>query len=368
MKKLFYFIYKIFFSLGRLLPAKGNLVCLVSPHNAFLNDSLGEMKKEIERRGGYTLRFVLGSDIKGKTSLMRVLSFFTSGAVNLARAKYIYLNDNFMPMASLNFRKGTVITQLWHGEGALKKICLDLDLPEKTVKLEKKIFSKYTYIITSSKSVVPVWAKAFGKDESAVLPLGSPRTDAFFRVTNSISDREAFDCLYPGCRGKKLVLYAPTFRDDPGLDREIPSHFDAYTFNLAFGEEYALLTRLHPQVHSSSFGEGVTDVTDYPDIAGLLRLVDVLITDYSSVFMDYVLLDKPCIFYAYDLEAYSALRPFYGDYECTVPGPVVRSFDELLTVMRTVGVDEEKYARFKEYHLGSCDGKSAARVADATLK
>ncbi len=368
MKKLFYYFYASVFYLGRLLPGDKKLVALVSPHNASLNDSLGEIKRVLEEKGGYDFLVVSGADIRSGKSLFALVRFFLINPVRLARAKYIFLNDNFTPMAFMRFRKGTVITQLWHGEGALKKMCLALNLPENIVRLEKKVYRNYTYIVVSSPAVIPFWAQAFDKDEKDVLPLGSPRTDAYFRAFDYKGARARFDEQHPECKGRKLVLYAPTFRDSPGADKDILRHIDTAKFNERFGGEYALLIRLHPQVHSAEKIAGAIDVTGYPDIINLLHLADVLVTDYSSVFMDYVLLDKPCVFYPYDYEEYTAGRELFTNYFENVPGPVARTFDELLDALRSPQADPEKYRAFKEYHLASCDGGSAKRVVQTVMK
>ena len=368
MKKLFYYIYALFFHAGRLLPRNEKLVALVSPHPASLNDSLGEIKRVLDEKGGYEFLIVSGADIRSRKSILHLIRFFIINPVKLARAKYIFLNDNFMPMAYLHFRRGTVITQLWHGEGALKKMCLALNLPEDIVRLEKKVYRNYTYVIVSSEPIIPLWAQAFDKDEKDVLPLGSPRTDAFFRPFDYESNRAEFDSRYPSCKGKKLVLYAPTFRDTPEQDKSITEHFNTEAFNSRYGDEYALLIRLHPQVHSVNETDGAVNVTDYPDIIKLLHLTDVLITDYSSVFMDYVLLDKPCVFYPYDYEEYIKGRELFTDYFETVPGPVAGTFEELMQILESPQVDPEKYRAFREYHLGSCDGSSAKRVIETVMK
>lgn len=362
-----YFICSLFFRLGRLLPGDDRLVALISPHNSAVNDSLAAIKSELEKRGGYRFLAVSGAEIKGALGLSAVLRFYFVKAPALARAKYIFLNDNFMPLADFPLRKGTVVTQLWHGEGALKKICLALDLPDEIEKRERKLYAKYNWVVCSSESVVPVYSEAFGLPAEKILPLGSPRTDFFFSPFDYASSRAEFDRLYPDCAGKKLVLYAPTFRDDPEKDRLIAEHFDGERFTGEFGNEYALLVRFHPQVHSSSGIKCAADVTSYPDIGTLLRLSDALITDYSSVFMDFALLDKPCYFYAYDLEEYTADRDFYGDYRSIVPGPVAESFDELVSAFSDCRADSEKLRAFREYHMADCDGKSAERVVNAII-
>ncbi len=362
MKQLLYRLYALFFCLGRLLPAKENGVALISPHHADFHDSLGEVKAALEEKGGYDILLIRGSDIRGGFHVKNMFRFFAVQPIKLARVKYIFLNDNFNPLAFCPLRRSTVVTQLWHGEGALKKIGLSLQLPPEIEAVERKLYRKYTYAVSSSEDVRFVHQAAFDLPKERVLPLGSPRTDSFFRPFDTAGERQKFDAAYPQCKGKKLVLYAPTFRDDARADGELLSRFDGEAFREKFGGEYVLLVRLHPQVHGTGRVEGAVDVTDYPDIGTLLHLSDILITDYSSVFMDFVLLKKPCFFYAFDVEEYRKNRDFYGDYESTVPGPVARDFSELLRLLENPRADEERQEAFCRYHLGACDGGATSRV------
>lgn len=367
MKKLFYFIYRIFFSIGKLLPQKEKLVALVSPHNASFNDSLGEVKRVLEERGGFEFLLISSAEIRGKASLFGVIRFFTLKAMTLARAKYIFLNDNFMPMADLEFKEGTIVTQLWHGEGALKRIGLHVNQPEEIKKREMRLYGKYSFVVCSSQAVVPIYAEAFNLPESRVLPLGSPRTDALFRPFDYQRARAEFELEYPECKGKKLVLYAPTFRDDPERDAQLMVHFDINEFNRRLGGEYTLLIRLHPQVHSPADLTGAVDVTRYADTGHLLRLCDLLITDYSSICMDFALLGKPCVFYAFDLEYYNGSRSFYSDYRTLVPGKIAEDFSALLDAVVDPEPDEQKLRSFIAYHFGAPDGKAAERVVKAVM-
>ena len=98
-----------------------------------------------------------------------------------------------MPMASLNFSKDAVITQLWHAEGAFKKFGLSAPLDSDVREREKKGASKLTYVICSSENVKLVYAEAFGVDESKILPLGTPRIDSLLAEKDSDAIRKEFD-------------------------------------------------------------------------------------------------------------------------------------------------------------------------------
>lgn len=378
MKTLFYKLFALSFRLCAKAPMKPRRVVLLSPHNADFNDSLGRVGREFEKRGGFDIVRLSRRDIEGvkqKTFTQKIaapfkaLRFFTVGAYRLATARYVFLNDNFMPMADLRFRPEAVITQLWHAEGVFKRFGLTMRNTNPEVRRrEAGGNERLSYVVCSSPDIAPLYAEAFGVPPARVLPLGSPRTDVFFEPFDLAAVRAAFNKEHPECAGKDLILYAPTFRDDPEKDKELLRHFDFDAFARAFGGRYALLVRLHPQIRADAVrSRAVTDVTAHPDVGVLIQLSTMLITDYSSVCMDFALLNKPCVFYAYDLEEYTRERDFFFEYKNYVPGPVAVTFEQLLEAVAAGGRDEDKLARFRAFNFGSPDGRAAERVVDAVL-
>lgn len=359
MKSLFYRLFALFFNISRtLFGLKPNRVVLLSPHNASFNDSLGEVKAELERRGGYDIVYISHADF---SSVPKAVVFFTKKAYLLATAKYVFMNDNFMPLGYLNFRDEAVIVQLWHAEGAFKKFGLDIEQPADIRAREIAANSKLTYVTCSSTEVADIYASAFGVDKSKVLPVGSLRADVLLRADNAEKLRAEFEDKYPQCKGKKIVLYAPTFRDDPGLDKVFLSSFDYSLFEKELGDTYCLLVRLHPQIHGSARIDGAIDVTDVKNVNDLTLISDVVITDYSSICMDFVLLDKPCVFFAPDLDEYTSRRPFYFSYREYVPGEVAGDTAQLIECVKNASVCD-KAEKFKFGNLNMVDGKSLERL------
>ena len=378
MKKVFYFIYAVIFNIFSILPLKKNKVVFLSPHNENFNDSLGAVMEEVIRRDEFRVVLISGRDLKFETSnvkkifssIGKAISFFTVKAYHLATAHYIFLNDNFMPMGKLRFKKNAVITQLWHAEGAFKKFGLDIEQPDDVRELEKMGNSKLTYVVCSSEDVAPIYANAFGVSDYKVLPLGSARLDWFSEEINTDRLRADFDKKYPMCKGKQLALYAPTFRDNTADDDRILENFDVASFNERFGDKYALLIRLHPQVHSNvRIPDGAVDVCDYGNVTELMRLCDFLITDYSSICMDFAIQDKPVYFYAFDLDRYERDRSFYFDYESYVPGPVAKDFQTLLNLINSTVSETYRMRRydFNYSNFGTPDGKAAERIVDRII-
>ena len=376
LKKLFYSLYAAFFNICRIFPVKKNRVAFVAPHNGGEKDSLGVMRSYIEKNGGYDIVNIstrdLQLDFSGMKSLviscLKAAGFFTLKAKALATAKYVFLNDNFMPMADLKFSKEAVITQLWHAEGAFKKFGLSAPLTDDVAQREKKCSEKLTYVICSSKNVVPVYSEAFGIDEKKILPLGAPRIDLLLAERNIDELRNAFNGIHPECKGKKLILYAPTFRENGDADKRLLDNIDMKKFNDELGDEYSLLIKLHPQINSSSPVEGAVDVTKGHDIGELTLISDMLITDYSSVCMDFVLLSKPCIFFAFDLEEYEKERSFYFNYEEYVPGKVAKTFDEIIETIKNPRNSEEKLLSFRDFNFDYVDCKNAERIYNRIFK
>ncbi len=359
MKKLFYRLFALFFNISRtLFGIRPDRVVLLSPHNASFNDSLGEVKAELEKRGGYDIVYISHADF---ASVPKAIVFFTKKAYLLATAKYVFMNDNFMPLGYLNFRDEAVIVQLWHAEGAFKKFGLDIDQPADIRAREIAANSKLTYVTCSSTEVVDIYASAFGVDKSKVLPIGSLRADVLLRADNAEKLRAEFGEKYPQSKGKKIVLYAPTFRDDPELDAAFLNHFDYKLFEKELGDTHCLLVRLHPQIHGSARVDGAIDVTDVKNVNDLTLISDVVITDYSSICMDFVLLDKPCIFFAPDLDEYASRRPFYFNYREYVPGEVADDTAQLIECVEKASVCG-KAEKFKFSNLNMVDGKSAERL------
>lgn len=378
MKNIFYSIYAIMFNIFRFFPMKKNKVTFLSPHNEAFNDSLGAVMNEVIMRDEFRICKISCSDLNVDkssvvsllTSVFKAIRFFTVKAYHLATSHYVFMNDNFMPMAKLSFKRAAVITQLWHAEGAFKRFGMHIEQPEEIRQLEIEGNNKLSHVVCSSSQVAGIYSEAFGVTRYKVLPLGAPRTDEFFKKINMERLRADFDREYPECKDKKLVLYAPTFRDNPEDDKQLLDSIDVDAFNERFGDRYRLLVRLHPQVHSdNTVLNGATDVSGYKKLNTLIRLADIMITDYSSICMDFALLEKPIYFYAFDLDKYTAQRAFYEDYESYVPGPVARDFQTLLNLINNNVAQSytKRMYDFKFYNFGTPDGKSAKRVVDTII-
>jgi CDP-ribitol ribitolphosphotransferase len=274
-------------------------------------------------------------------------------------------------MAYLKFKKEVKVVQLWHGTGTIKRFGQDVNTG-RLKELEKKANSKITHLIVNSKESEKQYAKAFGLSEDKVFIYGLPRTDLFFDQDKMQERLDKFYRQYPDLKGKKLVLYAPTFRDQEIDHPRIA--LDTKLLCEQLPEDYVYLLRLHPFVeHAYKANEqnkgdraetkNVVSMSSYADISTLLLAADYLITDYSSVIFEYCLRSRPMIFYAYDYEQFSDQgRGFYRPYHEFVPGPVVKDAKSIIELLKKDRFDYGKINSFMNKNYQFLDGKSAERL------
>ncbi len=178
--------------------------------------------------------------------------------------------------------------------------------------------------------------------------------------------------------GKRIIMYAPTWRDDqfyaPGKYK-FDFRIDLDDARARLGADHVLMVRRHPNVVDPVPGAGdgfVFDVSDYPDMADLSLITDVMITDYSSLMFDYVNTGRPILFFTYDLEHYrDTLRGFYFEFAESAPGPLVSESAELVSAIRDIDNIQEAYAdRYRWFQDQFCDlddGYASARLTDRIL-
>ena len=234
MKYLRHKLYGYLFSFFKVFTIKTNRISFIIDSGESFKGNLDYIKKEFERRGNFDFNFFY----KDK------LSF--SSFKSLATSKYVFLNDNFFPLAFMNFKNETEVVQLWHAPGASKKfggsVASDSD-----IEMLSKIGKNTDYLISSSKKIENYYSEAFQIDKEKIIPLGLPRIDYYFENHDLNRIKSDFCKKYGIDFDKKIILYAPTFRDEKKYNN-VFDFLDLKKFNDVLGEEYVLALRLHPKI------------------------------------------------------------------------------------------------------------------------
>jgi CDP-glycerol glycerophosphotransferase len=239
--------------------------------------------------------------------------------------------------------------QLWHG------------VPLKRLDYIAGKFRHYDVLLSTSRFFSrTVYDKVF--DAKRTVVAGYPRNDMLISDTNQLpqslsdigSDKETLSILRRArSNGKKIVLYAPTYRM-AGLDANpVLEELLSSVTPLAEKHDFLFVLKLHPGIHladSSLSSERIIRFEKEADISPLLLETDLLITDYSSVYFDFLLLNRPIVFFPYDLNLYAqkdlGLR---FDYHKMTPGPVCTTIQELLkALVCQLGASSDAYSNHQQ--------------------
>ena len=287
----------------------------------------------------------------------------------LAQAKYVFICDTFVPVSSGKTDKDTKVVQLCHYSGPFKKIgyATQADVP---AYYTRNVFQNYDLVSVSSEMYVPLLTDAMLQKEGTVKALGVSRTDAFYDSAWVDSCREAFYRQYPEARNKKILLWAPTFRGKASCPEALNNR-PILSLQDRLGDDWMILIRHHPHDDAVAQDEMFRSNCDVPT-ERLLPVVDMLITDYSTTVLDYLVFDKPFILYAPDLEEYTRTRGFFIDYRSITKNMTTdpAQLESLLmnAYQAWLDGDREDILRCKERFAAACDGKSTERIFDYLQK
>lgn len=298
---------------------------------------------------------------------------------DIADAKYIFITDTCTIISNLPLRKETIFTQLWHACGAFKKFgfsSIGTSWYPKGKYIEKYPPHKnYTYVTVSSNEVIWAYEEAMKLEKGIVQATGCSRTDIFF---DSSFKEKAYQKLYeiiPNAKGKKVILYAPTFRGISNQFAEAPNMLNIPLFQETLSNEYILIIKHHPFCHSlpkipEESKNFAIDCTNTMTIEDLLYVSDLCISDYSSLIFEYSLFERPMIFFAYDLDSYYDQRGFFYDYKDFVPGPIFATNEEIIEYIQNIDAqfNKSKVIDFKNKFMSACDGHATERILNLVFQ
>lgn len=304
----------------------------------------------------------------------------------LARSKYWIVNCK-LPSHILKKEKQVYI-QTWHGT-PLKKLAHDINIAKDATFYRSKMskeemtnsydndVKKYDYLISPNKFSTECFKSAFKIDKRKIIEIGYPRNDYLTNISrNEISKLKS---KYNIPKNKKVILYAPTWRDNnfnnKGYLFELKANFKLWKKTL--GNEYVVLFKPHYLIINNcsdlDLNGFLHTISENADINELYVISDILITDYSSVFFDYAILKRPILFYMYDLEEYKdELRGFYLDINKELPGKIFEDENMLLNELNNIDKYKESTAEmlevFNKRYNYLQDGFVSKKVIERVLK
>lgn len=294
----------------------------------------------------------------------------------MTRSKY-WINNARQPI-DYPKRASQVMLETWHGT-PLKKLFFDMDdVHSEDPNYKANVYKQsrqWDYLLSDNPFSTEKFQSCFMFDKEKILEFGYPANDPLY--DKSIEEKAQVlkeKLCIP--KNKKVLLYAPTWRDDNAYgdgEYKYESALDFLRLKQEIGNEYVLLLRTHywvvDRMELNGLSDFVINVSDYDDITDLYLVSDICMTDYSSVFFDYANLKRPILFFMYDLEKYrDVLRGFYLDIEKDLPGPILKTNDEVLEAIKNIdSVNKDYGTKYEKFYNRFCsidDGNAAKRVCE----
>lgn len=362
-----------FYNAHRDEPVDERKVIFLEPVQPRITNNMRLIRDRLERSGKYTIHeHYLRANYAYRRQWKKNCAAFLS---DLATAKYVFLPEASQVLSCVDMRPETIVVQTWHACGAFKRFGFStadqLFGADREGQLRHPYNRNYTYVTVSSPDVVWAYVEAMQlqEHEDIVRPIGVSRTDVFF---DQYRIRKAYQKVYqkfPAARGRKIILYAPTFRGHTN-EAEAPDKLDVRAFHKALGEDYVMIIKHHqlvrelPKLPEDLTGSFVYDGSRSLDINDLLMVSDLCISDYSSLIFEYSLMERPMLFFAYDLEDYFDWRGFYYNYDEMTPGPVCRTNEDMIDYIQHIDerFDRQAVKDFRYRFMRSCDGHSTDRI------
>lgn len=345
-------------SIVTLFTIKENQITFISLESKTLESDLLLLYQQLQETGKYQIKTVLTKFDKNNlwTNFLYMLNTFKQ-MYYINRSKLVIINDNNYVISKYK-RRGVQVLQVWHATGAIKKF-------GNAIKREYPI-ANYDYVLANSAYWLQPYSEAFNVSTSNIRITGMPRVDHLLDEKYLISTRKSLLLKYPLLQGKKIILYAPTFRGN------IYQGFDSITFDGqkiidCLGDAYVILYKYHPLLKRVKSIENNTHFNmNHEDIHDLFTISDYLISDYSSIIFDFSLLHKPMLFYVPDMQTYMESIGCFVDYQDVMPGPKCKTIEELVIGIKKA--DISRIDEFRDVFFTFKDGCNSQRVMELITK
>lgn len=356
-----------YFVLSSITPLDENKVVLVVSRSQAIEGNLKYIRDELTIQKPTAKIHLITSVNKMNLKLFKEL--FT-----LAGARYLIIDDYFLPLYLIKPAKSMKVIQLWHAAGAFKMFghsTVDKKFgPDKDYLKIIPIHANYTHVYVSSSNIVKHYAEAFNMPEENIFPLGVPRTDLFANTNEIVNAVKKITAGYPSLStDKTIILFAPTYRAGK-KQKESDVDFIGTLTRLSkdLDADKLIVYKPHPYLLPESADrlknlDNIIVAKDFT-INEWMLTADAFITDYSSAIIEYAILKKPLAHYVPDLDEYKTGRGLYYPIEEISDGEIIQDYSRLSSWIN----NRQKNESWDTQKMISFNFSGTSRVAERITK
>ena len=347
---------RIPYALLKLLPTR-NKVVLISRNNTKTSIDFQLLEREIKRQSPGTKVVILNHYMQSKLKHIRDILV---EMYHLATSRGCIIDSYVIAVSILHHKKNLVIIQIWHALGAIKQFGY-MTLGKKAGHSERiakimNMHGNYTYVTCGSEATKPIFARTFGVSRRVIKPIGEPRVDYLLDSDTYQANRQIILSKYPGLKGKKVVLYAPTFRRGHRIHpSELIRQFDLHDYALIIKQHRLDKTKLPKS-------DSIIQIKDEFDSLELLPIADYVVTDYSALTFEAALLHKPLYFWTYDYDTYTQECGLAMDYQHEMPGIIAKRAKTIADAIKHNRYSPRKIAQFANKWIAVQDGTCTKKI------
>lgn len=357
-KVLLSFVY----ALLKLLPIKENKVLFLSRQSNELSLDFSMLKSQLEEDYPKVKVIAICNRLAGKKDGIFKFALSTLQSMYHLATSSVCVLDAYWPAVSiLKHKKDLTVIQMWHALGKIKKSGYQTlgKASGRGLEMAKslRMHKNYDIIIAGGKAWNPFYCQSFDTEESKLLNIGLPRID--YLIKNEAKNKEKIFESYPQFIGKKIILYAPTFRK--GIELKWKSLVEDIDYSNCI-----LIIKGHPNQEISCEREGVFMCPEFKAV-DLLAICDYLITDYSAIAVEGAILNKPTLYYVYDFEEYMSKNGLNLNVFEAMPDCVSKNSHDLIEIINNERYNFKSLENYRREYLPEKLGVSTKLLAEVVL-
>lgn len=358
---------KIIYFFLKFLPTNKKKITFLSRQADEESLDFKEIRKKLDKKG-YKTKVLCKRMGKGLKNYIKYNFHIYKQMYHIATSKVCVIDSYIIPISVLNHKKNLYVLQIWHSIGKIKMSgyqtlghrnstgIFDFENNQKTA-LIMQMHKNYDNIIAGGKSFNEFYCKSFNCDESILLNYGLPRIDVLIR--DEAKTKKAINKKYPETKQKPNVCYLPTFRkyEVPEL-KDFVNEFDFDKFNL--------IIRCHPNQKIEFNCDKLMTLDGFSTI-DILSVADYVITDYSAVALEAMVLNKKIVYYLFDHDKYMKENGMNLDPLTTLPNKCFTNKEDVFNFLNQK-YDFKDLNRFRKKYLPDCLGKSTKLIVNKIIE